>query len=260
MCSCRSLLLGLLWLCSNQSSLRARTKGRLPQHKCSWTRLPLSPIVAAFKSILYQLGVATVPTVACVHYKQPRVFIGNSWERPCSSDAQKEPCCCISAAVLWFSRVVICSRTKSNSYSSHIPRTWFSNAHMHTSTCAIPCAPLCALPCCDTHSWGSSKRTIKHPSWFKWNKYAHLCALPFIESKDRVCFLCKFLLFLQQQWSSGSRVASRAEGQRLIVEQDRGAPRLIRSVVGPTWLSLALFRVPVWCEDEVLDRESAIKC
>lgn len=72
-----------------------------------------------------------------------------------------------------------------------------------------------------------------------------MCVTPFLESKDRVCFLSCFLLFLQPHGSSGSRAASRAEGQRLIVGQDGGAPRLMGTKVGPPWLSLASLSVKV---------------
>lgn len=78
------------------------------------------------------------------------------------------------------------------------------------------------------------------------------CVTPFLESKDRVCFLSCFLLFLQQHWSSGSRAASRAEGQWLMVGQDRGAPRLMGTKVGPLWLSLASLSVKVSRADCVL--------
>lgn len=43
-------------------------------------------------------------------------------------------------------------------------------------------------------------------------------------SKDSVCFLSCFLLFLQQQWSSGSSTTTRTVEQRPMAGQDREAP------------------------------------
>lgn len=64
-----------------------------------------------------------------------------------------------------------------------------------------------------------------------------VCVMTFLDSKDRVCFLSRFLLFLQQQWSSGSSGATtRTVEQQPMAGQDREAPRLMGATVCPRLL------------------------
>ena len=62
--------------------------------------------------------------------------------------------------------------------------------------------------------------------------------MTFLDSKDRVCFLSCSLLFLTQQWSSGSRTTTRpVEQQQPMGGQDREHPGLMGNKLCPLLLS-----------------------
>lgn len=82
-----------------QPSVKFRSvhAGRLPQHKCSWTRLPLSPIVAAFY-------IVTAVSAGSGYSLQWPLYTGSSQGYLSvtagnglagSSNAQKEMCCAV---------------------------------------------------------------------------------------------------------------------------------------------------------------------